>query len=233
MKSNMTLASTIVSILFLAFGYTDIPQNKYGLTPISTIKQYQQSVQQNPNNKLVNLKTEVPTLVLDIRYATTNNFTKRVMYNQAKAFARKPVANSLKQAQAYFNQLGYSLKIFDGYRPYSVTVKFYETYSDTTYVASPYKGSRHNRGAAIDLTLVNLKTGKQLNMGTPYDDFTKKAHPTYTKLPKEVLTNRKLLIDGMKKFGFTVYASEWWHFDYQGWQQFELMDLSFDQLTGK
>jgi D-alanyl-D-alanine dipeptidase len=97
-------------------------------------------------------------------------------------------------------------------------------------VAAPWHGSRHNRGAAVDITLVDLKTGKELPMPTAFDDFTEKAAPDYPHLPDEVIRNRNLLITTMQQFGFSVYPHEWWHFDYIGWKKFPLMDLSFDEL---
>lgn len=120
--------------------------------------------------------------------------------------------------------------MYDGYRPYSATVKFYEVYRDTTYVASPYKGSRHNRGCAIDMTLVDLKTGEELKMPTEYDSFKKEAWPTTPVKDPVIKKNRDLIISIMHKHGFKVNASEWWHFDFNGWQKFEVMDIDFEEL---
>jgi len=98
------------------------------------------------------------------------------------------------------------------------------------YVASPAKGSRHNRGCAVDVSLIDLKTGKELEMPTAFDDFTERANPYYSNIPVIAKKNRSLLIDVMKKYGFTVYDSEWWHFDFNGWQNFSLLDLDFEEL---
>lgn len=204
-------------------------QYKYGLTPV-TLEAYQRSVAGNPANKLVNLETFIPGLVLDIRYATTNNFTGEKIYNLPRAYARKPVAEALKKAQEEFNKNGVGIKIYDAYRPYSATVKFYEVYRDTTYVASPYKGSRHNRGCAIDMTLVDLKTGEELKMPTEYDSFKKEAWPSTPVKDPLIKKNRDLIISIMEKHGFKVNASEWWHFDFIGWQKFEVMDIDFEEL---
>ena len=204
-------------------------QNKYGLTPMK-LEEYQKSLVSNPQNKLVNLEKFIPGLVLDIRYATTNNFTGEKIYNLARAYARKPVAESLKKIQADLKKQGLGIKIYDGYRPYSATVKFYETYHDTTYVASPYKGSRHNRGCALDLTVIDLKTGQELEMPTGYDSFKKEAWPTSPVSDPTIRKNRQLLIDAMEKHGFKVNASEWWHFDFVGWQKFTVMDIDFEEL---
>lgn len=215
--------------ILLLFPITLLAQNKYGLTPVR-LEEYKQSVKTNPDNELVNLENYIPGVVLDIRYATTNNFTKEKIYNLPRAYARKPVAVALKKIQAELKLKGLGLKIFDGYRPYSATVKFYEVYRDTTYVASPYKGSRHNRGCALDLTLIDLKTGKELPMPTEWDSFKKEAWPSTPVADPQIRANRKLLIDTMEKFGFTVYESEWWHFDFIGWQKFAVMDIDFEEL---
>lgn len=204
-------------------------QYKYGLTPV-TLQQYQSGVAANPQNELINLEKFVPGVRLDIRYATTNNFTQEKIYNLARAYARKPVAEALKKAQADFKKLGYGIKIFDAYRPYAATVKFYEVYKDTTYVASPYRGSRHNRGCAIDMTIFDLKTGKDLPMPTEYDSFRKEAWPSTPVSDPIIRKNRETIISVMANHGFKVNGSEWWHFDFIGWQKFEVMDISFEEL---
>jgi D-alanyl-D-alanine dipeptidase len=215
--------------LFVCFPVLLQAQYKYGLTPV-TLQQYQQQVKANPEKELVNLAATVPGIVLDIRYATTNNFTDEVIYNLPRAYARKPVAEALKKAQEEFSKHGVGIKVYDAYRPYSATVKFYEVYRDTTYVASPYKGSRHNRGCAIDMTLVDLKTGEELKMPTEYDSFKKEAWPTTPVKDPLIKKNRDLIISVMHKHGFKVNASEWWHFDFNGWQRFEVMDIDFEEL---
>jgi zinc D-Ala-D-Ala dipeptidase len=207
-------------------------QNKYGLQP-TTFDGYLASVKVNPEKELIDLEKFIPTLVLDIRYATTNNFTAEKIYTLAKAYARKPVAEALKKIQADLKSQGLGIKIFDAYRPYKATVKFYEVYGDTTYVASPYKGSRHNRGCALDLTLIDLKTGRELKMPTGYDSFSKDAWPTTPVKDPEARKNRTLLISAMEKHGFRVNSSEWWHFDFIGWKKFEVLDIDFEELENK
>ncbi len=215
--------------LLLVFPITLLAQNKYGLTPVK-LEEYKQSVKANADNELVNLANHIPGVVLDIRYATTNNFTGEQIYTIPRAYARKPVAEALKKIQADLKPKGLGLKIFDGYRPYSATVKFYEVYRDTTYVASPYKGSRHNRGCALDLTLIDLKTGQELEMPTGWDSFKKEAWPSTPVADPKIRANRKLLIDVMEQHGFKVNSSEWWHFDFVGWQKFAVMDIDFKEL---
>ena len=205
--------------------------NKYGLEIISQLTDYQKTVFENPNKELVELSQYIPNLLFDIRYASTNNFAKTKVYRLERAYLRKAAAESLKNAQAEFNSMGLGLKIFDGYRPYAVTVTFYQLADKKEYVAHPKDGSRHNRGCAVDLTLINLKTGQELSMPTDYDNFTELASPRYTELPAEHIKNRDLLISIMHKHGFKVYFNEWWHFDFVGWEDYELMDLSFEELV--
>lgn len=225
---------SLAAFLFLLAGVAGQVQAQYGygLDPMG-FKAYYESVQADPEKALVDLEQHIPDIVLDIRYATTNNFTGEKIYSQAKAYARKPVADALRRAQAELKTRGLGIKIFDGYRPYRATVKFYEVYRDTTYVASPYRGSRHNRGCAIDMTLVDLKSGNELKMPTGYDAFTKEAWPSTPVSDPEVAANRKLLIEVMDKVGFRVNSSEWWHFDFRGWNNFEVLDIDFSELEGK
>ena len=180
------------------------------------------------DTSLVLLKNIDSTIVSDVRYATENNFTNTVLYKNNKVYLRKIVADSLKKANDFFKQkFNYKIKIFDGYRPLSVQKYMWKIMPDKRYVADPKKGSRHNRGAAVDITLID-SLGNQLNMGTEYDNFTRKAHPGYKNLPKQVLLNRKILSDGMKKFGFHPINSEWWHFDFEGWRRFSILDIVFE-----
>ena len=204
-------------------------QSKYGLTPTS-LDGYRLSLQTNPEKELVDLEKFIPGIVLDIRYATTNNFTREKIYTLAKAYARKPVAEALRKVQVDLSRQGLGVKIYDAYRPYKATVKFYETYLDTTYVASPYRGSRHNRGCALDMTIIDLKTKEELKMPTTFDSFSKDAWPTTPISDPVASKNRTLIINVMQKHGFKVNASEWWHFDFIGWKKFEVMDIDFGEL---
>lgn len=204
-------------------------QNKYGLKT-TDLKEYRASLATAPDKELIDLEKFIPGIALDIRYATTNNFTKEKIYNLARAYARKPVAEALKKAQQEFLKQGVGIKIHDAYRPYKATVKFYELYKDTTYVASPYRGSRHNRGCAIDMTLIDIKSGNELKMPTEYDSFRKEAWPTTPVSDPVIKKNRELIISVMEKHGFKVNASEWWHFDFIGWKKYEVLDIDFEEL---
>jgi zinc D-Ala-D-Ala dipeptidase len=221
-----------IVILFVLGSVSAYCQNKYGLTTLN-LEEYKRSVVLDPQKELVDLEIFIPGIALDIRYATTNNFTNEQIYNIAKAYARKPVAMALLKVQEELKTKGLGIKIFDAYRPYKATVKFYEVYHDTTYVASPYRGSRHNRGCALDLTIIDLKTGKELEMPTGYDSFRKEAWPSTPVADPEVKANRALLIGIMEKHGFRVNGSEWWHFDFRGWKNYEVLDIDFEELETK
>ena len=207
-----------------------IPLNKYGARVVESVEFYQETVAKNSEKQLVDLEKFIPGIVLDIKYATPNNFTKQTLYSKPKAFARLPVAESLKKIQAELGKKGLGLKIFDTYRPYRYTVFMWNLIKNPMYVASPKSGSRHNRGCAVDLTIIELATGKEIEMPTPYDDFTVKAHHTHWNLPKKAIENRSLLKTVMEKYGFTSMQSEWWHYDFKGFQKFELLDITFEQL---
>jgi D-alanyl-D-alanine dipeptidase len=222
-------------ILFflLLFGFDETysqVKNPYGLEVINEYSTYNKSVELDKNKELIEIKKRIPTIKLDIRYAKKNNFAKQAVYKQARAFARLPVVDALQNVQNELEKSGYGLKIFDGYRPYSVTVKFFAIASDKSFVANPKDGSRHNRGCAIDLTLIDLRTGKELEMPTPYDSFAAEAASDFNNLPANILQNRKLLRDTMEKYGFRVLNNEWWHFDFIGWKNYELMDIAFEDL---
>lgn len=168
------------------------------------------------------------TIRTDVKYATTNNFTGKVLYPTNKVYLRKVVADSISKVQKYLqSKYNLSIKIFDGYRPLSVQWKLWEIVPDDRYVADPRKGSRHNRGAAIDLTLID-SLGNELDMGTPYDDFTEKAHRDYKNFPDHVLKNRLILDEAMIRFGFEPLSTEWWHFDFNGWKRFSVLDISIN-----
>lgn len=200
------------------------------LTVVRSFSVYQQAYQQNPNQELLELKKEIPGLILDIRYATTNNFMKLAVYKQARAFARRPVVMQLKKVQASLAKKGYALKIYDAYRPHTATKILYQKASNKNFVANPRLGSRHNRGCALDLTLISLKTGKEVAMPTPYDSFSAMAAANYQALPPAILKNRNLLIQVMQAHGFRVLSNEWWHFDFQGYRNYDLLDIPFEKL---
>jgi D-alanyl-D-alanine dipeptidase len=223
-----------VLIVVLALYCSNYAQNKgnnpYNLSIISSPQSYKELVNSDSENILVDIKKYIPSLKLDIRYAGKNNFLGEPVYNYARAFLRKPAAGALLRVQKELNKAGLGLKIFDAYRPYSATLKFYDKVKDTQYVAAPWSGSRHNRGCAVDLTIISLKTSKELEMPTGFDSFRVEAHSDYLNISADKIKNRDLLIGVMAKYGFVNLPTEWWHYDYKDWNKFDIMDLSFEQL---
>ncbi|MCT8340227.1 M15 family metallopeptidase [Flavobacteriaceae bacterium TK19130] len=165
------------------------------------------------------IKDANPPFAYDIRYATTDNFVEEVLYDCAICMLRPEVAEALKKANAYFCEKGYRIKIFDCYRPYDVQKAMWEKVPRATYVANPYDGgSVHNRGAAVDITLETLE-GCYVEMGTDYDYFGREAHIDNRNFSQEILDNRALLIEGMRKHGFQTIRTEWWHYAFEkNWQ---------------
>lgn len=179
------------------------------------------------HSTMVDLEGFIPNLKLDVRYATSNNFTKKIIYDSVRVFLVDSAAIALKNVAIDLEKLGLGILVFDAYRPLSIQRKLWEIYPDSNFVANPKKGSRHNRGAAIDLTLYQLSDGKSLEMPTEYDDFTEKASQNYFDLSETVLKNRNQLKQAMEKQGFIALDSEWWHFDYGNWKKYPVLDLDF------
>ena len=178
------------------------------------------------DNGFVELKNLDSSIQIDIKYATTDNFVKEKMYNCGKCFLRPEVANAIVAAQKIVQKKGYGLKMFDCYRPRPFQQKLWDKVPDDRYVTPPAKGSMHNRGAAVDITLVD-KNGKEIDMGTPFDFFGEKAYQTYTNLPKDVLNHRKLLTETLESVGFKRIRTEWWHFSFQK-KKYTLSDWLWD-----
>lgn len=185
------------------------------------------------DRRLVPLAGNVPGLRLDIRYATDDNFTKTRVYPYAAAYLVSPVVKALARVADSLSQLGLGIMLFDAYRPYAATLRFWELVQDEEYVAHPSKGSRHNRGCAVDLSLYDLATGKPLIMPTEYDDFSPRAHANDSLAGPTARQNRKILQEVMVWGGFEIFPTEWWHFDYHGWREWPLWNLSFDELRAQ
>jgi len=180
---------------------------------------------------LVELITLDKTIKLDIRYATADNFVGRAVYPEARAFLQRPAAKAVVRVHQTLKKRGLGLIIFDGYRPWSITKLFWEVVPEDKrkFVADPAKGSKHNRGCAIDLSIYDLITGKLVDMPSGYDEFTERASPDYQGATAEQRANRELLRKLMEDEGFTVNPNEWWHFDYKNWQDYAIYDISFSE----
>ncbi len=184
--------------------------------------------------RLVELVRIDPTIRLDMRYATTNNFTGRVLYNEARAFLTVAAAQALVRASASARAEGFGLTIYDAYRPWRVTKQLWDATPvgpKKDYVANPKRGSKHNRGCAVDLTLHDLKTGALVEMPTEFDDFSENAHRDYAGAGAAATANRARLQRYLEAEGFVGLSNEWWHFDFNGWQDYPVMDVPFDKIT--
>jgi len=184
---------------------------------------------------LVELRKLDPTIHLEIRYATTNNFLGTKFYSQARAFMQRPAAEAVVRANRNLRKFGYGLLIHDAYRPWYVTKVFWDATPEDkhVFVADPSKGSRHNRGCAVDLTLYDLKSGRPVEMVSTYDETTARAYPDYPGGTSLQRWYRKLLSDAMEAEGFTVYEAEWWHFDYKDWRKYEIGNVRFEEIQNR
>lgn len=178
------------------------------------------------NDELIELKELIPDLVLDLRYNTTNNFVHQKLYSTDVCLISRAVAERLVPVQDSLRKLNLGLKIFDGYRPRAIQWLMWEIFPNPIYVADPANGSKHNRGSAVDLTIVNLTTGQELNMGTDFDYFGPEAGHDYTGFPPEILHNRIFLKTIMQNVGgLTSYTAEWWHYEYVTANLYPLLDF--------
>jgi zinc D-Ala-D-Ala dipeptidase len=176
-----------------------------------------------------------PTIRLDIRYATKNNFLGRPVYKQARAFLQRPAVEALARVNLALRKQGYGLLVFDGYRPWAVTKAFWDAtpVEKREFVADPSRGSRHNRGCAVDLTLFDLQTGQQVRMPSEYDEMTERSHINYQCATPEARRLRDMLRAAMEAEGFQVYEPEWWHYDYKGWREYPILNISFREIKSK
>ncbi|HLZ44346.1 MAG TPA: M15 family metallopeptidase [Gemmatimonadales bacterium] len=173
------------------------------------------------------------TIRLDIRYATPNNFLGSVFYSSPHAFLQRPAAMAVVRAARALRPLGYGLLIHDAYRPWYVTKVFWDATPVASHwlVADPAKGSKHNRGAAVDITLYDLKTGAPIQMPSTYDEATPRAYADFLGGTSLQRWHRALLRRVLERQGFTVNPTEWWHFDFRGWQRYPILDVPFEQLV--
>ena len=229
-KIHYSLYIFILTITSCAPKPQFIKPNNYGLKVVEKKGTYRYIVQADSSHRLVALNQILQPFTTAFYYETTDNFTKQKLYRKPKAYLRSEAAQALKKVQDTLHSLGLGLKIFDAYRPYTVTKKMWEIVPDDRYAANPANGSGHNRGVAVDLTLVNLATGAELAMPTPFDSFSDTAHHDFMQLSTEILANRKLLKQTMEQYGFVALSTEWWHYYLPDPKRYELLDLSFKQL---
>lgn len=180
-------------------------------------------------DRLVDIHSINPRIELDIRYATPNNFTRQRLYSQARCLLRSPIAADLSRVQTSLESQGFGLKVYDCYRPLTVQRQMWQIMPDSRYVANPAVGSRHNRGSAVDVTLVD-REGRALEMPTEFDDFSERAHLDYQGGSAQSRRHRQILQQAMTQQGFMALSTEWWHFDARNWQQYQVMDVPVEQI---
>lgn len=185
------------------------------------------SLEELPDTSFVRLADYSDDFAYDMKYATTDNFLKEQVYECAECYTRVSTAKALIAVNKVFSEKGYRIKFFDCYRPHTIQKKMWEIYPNPIYVADPAEGSIHNKGGAVDITLVDAE-GEELDMGTKFDFFGKKAHHAYKDLPEEVIANRQLLKSTMESFGFNAITSEWWHYNYGPTLNFDVADFVWD-----
>lgn len=178
----------------------------------------------NGAEELVDIQSIIPHIQLDLKYATADNFTGQIVYPFQRCLLLKEAALKLRDVQEELETIGLGLKIWDGFRPVAAQWKFWELVPDERYVSDPRKGGRHTRGTAVDVTLVD-KEGIELLMPSAFDDFSEKAHRNYTGASQEATKNRELLQKVMENHGFIGLPTEWWHFDYIGWENYPPIDI--------
>ena len=217
-------------------------EHSFRITPLRPVEELRtEAMKQSPpaesgdflKSDLVELEKLDPTIKLDIRYASTNNFMSTKMYSQARAFLQRPAANALVQAHHKLKRQGFGLLIHDGYRPWFVTWMFWNATPDDKkiFVANPAEGSKHNRGCAVDLSLYDLKTGKEVAMPSGYDEMSERAYSDYKGGTEQQRRLRSVLRAAMEAEGFTVNPTEWWHFDYKDWKRYPIGNAAFEKIS--
>lgn len=217
--SNLGATPAQIFVAFLGTDKTDFTEITNAPTTPPVIQNATAKVD------LVDLSKFDKRLQFDIRYATANNFMAKPLYSSARAMLQRPAAEALTRAHDRLRSYGYGLLVFDAYRPWQITRDMWDKHPlSRAYLSDPLKGSRHNRGCALDITLYDLKTGKEVIMPSAYDEFTERAHPDYEGGSPEQTKARDLLRNAMEAEGFTVYQNEWWHFDYNGWEAYPVLN---------
>jgi zinc D-Ala-D-Ala dipeptidase len=218
------------------------PSRFYHVTPVQPVAELREKAlkasppeESGPFRKpdLVELTKLDPAIHLDIRYATPNNFLGTPVYTEARAFLQRPAAEALVRALHKLQPLGYGLLIYDGYRPWYVTKIFWDATppEGKIFVADPEKGSRHNRGCAVDLTLYDLSSGQTVETTGLYDEMSPRSFPTFPGGTSLQRWHRDLLRRAMESEGFTVNEDEWWHFDYKDWKLFPILNVPFEKVA--
>jgi D-alanyl-D-alanine dipeptidase len=230
----------VLQLVLLPLGFAQ--QVSFRITPLRPIEKLRaEALKEQPPREagtflkpdLVELTKLDSTIKLDIRYATPNNFLGTPVYTQARAFLQRPAAEALLRAQRNLKTRGYGLIIHDGYRPWYVTKIFWEAtpVDKRIFVADPAVGSNHNRGCAVDLSLYDLATGEEVTMPSGYDEMTERAYADFPGGTADERARRSLLRQVMEKQGFKVNPEEWWHFDYEDWKEYSILNVKFEDIA--
>ena len=224
---------TVFFLIFCSLTFCQkLPVSPYGLTYINTIPLYKESLRNHPEKQMVPL-SNIHGIIIDLRYAGKDNFLHKNLYpeNTHTTFLRKQAFDALDSVSQDLAKRGLVLVVFDAYRPYSITIDLWNAVKDERYAANPAKGSGHNRGISVDLTLADAKTHKLLPMPTGFDNFSDTAYQNFNKVDSKRIANRELLKRVMEKYGFIPLFSEWWHYSWPETGDFEVLDLSFQELN--
>lgn len=240
MNTRLALAASCLAACLCAGQNAVTAGGIYRITPVRPIAELRaEALRASPPKEegkraadLAELVKLDPGIKLDIRYATSDNFLSTPVYTQARAFLQRPAAEALVRVHKKLRPQGYGLIIHDAYRPWYVTKIFWDAtpVDRHNFVANPAEGSKHNRGCAVDLSLYDLKTGKEVEMPGVYDEMTERSYANYPGGTDEQRHRRKVLRDAMESEGFAVYPEEWWHFDYQAWREYPILNTPFEKL---
>lgn len=236
MRRYFLIVLLLLVFILLQFSCKSVQKEKIQEVPEVKVRQEKPQkktrIKQKGEADLLELIELDNTIKLDIRYARNDNFVGRPVYKEARAFLQRDAAEALVRVHQKLKEKNLGLVIFDGYRPWSVTKLFWEVVPkhQRKFVANPKTGSIHNRGCAIDLSLYNLETGKEIEMPSEFDEFNEKASPDYKGGTEKERENRDLLIEMMETEGFTVNPKEWWHFDYKTWKDYKIYDIAFSEI---
>jgi len=226
------LAFAVLYFISIPVFTQDTLLNKYGLWVIGDAAILKKTIADNPAKKMIPVSAMIPSAIIDLKYADTGNFMHQKLYPAlTTTYLRRAALIALTYVQAALQKKNLCIRIWDAYRPYSVTEKMWEQVMDDRYAANPASGSGHNRGISVDLTITDLSTGKDLDMGTGFDNFSDTAHHDFKDLPAQVIQNRLLLRTLMEKHGFIALETEWWHYYLPDSKTYELLDISFEELS--
>jgi D-alanyl-D-alanine dipeptidase len=230
---NLLVFTCIFILVFYDLSAQDQTISSYGLSVINSVQMYKKSLLNRPEKQMFALSA-ISGIILDLRYAGQHNFLHQKLYpgTITNTFLRRPAFLALDSVSKEMARRGFVLNIFDAYRPYSVTVEIWNRVKDERYAANPAKGSGHNRGLSVDLTLADEMTHQLVDMPTGFDNFSDSAHEDFKSPNKKAVANRELLKRVMEKYGFIQLPSEWWHFSWPDENdEFEVLDLSFKELS--